>query len=690
MAQTTPAASGQPTHQLQLAFRLPNPDRLKRIALSKPRRNDIFIAYAPTDGGLVRPIDEAIRQQGFDPWIDYDDILAGSSYETQLKTGVREADMLVLVLTENTFQNHHILDCLKLAIALNKLILVVARSRPLPLPDQLACLGNLHWLTVSANASEAAFDQLALHIIHIQVYVRLMARAAEWQHHQQSHQLLSEEDLEAVQGRLQWINEHSIGQFFSLEAAQPFLQASTEQTKALKQQQLLQRTQPDIFISYSRPQRETVKDLVNTLIRHGWKIWIDWENIPVAADWREEVEEGIRQAHTLLFIVSPLAVRSQHCQWELEIAQKYNKRIIPVIIDDGYDRDLFKTIGLSSIQYVSYTKQAESAAFKQLLQALRQHLVDAKAYTRLLNRAYDWQEQGRPDHGLLTAQALGEIQRWCRQRQIDDIHDQRVMMPLLPLQEQYLKASQLSLKGKRRKGLLAAAAIATTMASLSVLLTIATIGEIRALVLSLEEHKGLDGLITALKAGKQLQRNSWLVTLAKPNLRPQATTALHSATLELREMNRLSGHAGDVFDVAFSPDGRTIASVSEDQTLRVWEVHNSRSSQPSFSHRQAIVSVDYSADGDLIATGSYDGAVKLWTPAGRLHKTLPKLHQDWVAQVKFSPGGQYLVSTSFSGQIHLWNRRDDFAQPVEMSHGEIPVGTVDFSPYGRQLVTGDA
>jgi WD40 repeat protein/serine/threonine protein kinase len=141
---------------------------------------------------------------------------------------------------------------------------------------------------------------------------------------------------------------------------------------------------------------------------------------------------------------------------------------------------------------------------------------------------------------------------------------------------------------------------------------------------------------------------------------------------------------GEVFSVAFSPDGRTIATGGQDRTVRLWSVAGHRPAGTLAGHRHPVATAAFSPDGKTLATGAYDGKVILWSTPGRREIATLDTHGRGVGAVTFSADGAVLATASDS--VRLWNvagRRRLRSLPTA---GESLL-TATFGPHGRTLAT---
>ncbi len=115
------------------------------------------------------------------------------------------------------------------------------------------------------------------------------------------------------------------------------------------------------------------------------------------------------------------------------------------------------------------------------------------------------------------------------------------------------------------------------------------------------------------------------------------------------EKQTLKGHADSVLSVSYSPDGRTLASGSDDGTVKLWDVASGAEKVTLKGHALSVWSVSFSPDGRTLASGSLDKTVKLWDVASGAEKVTLKGHADSVLSVSFSPDGRTLASGGDGG-----------------------------------------
>jgi len=153
------------------------------------------------------------------------------------------------------------------------------------------------------------------------------------------------------------------------------------------------------------------------------------------------------------------------------------------------------------------------------------------------------------------------------------------------------------------------------------------------------------------------------------------------------ELRTLTGHTDFVSSVAFSPDGHWLASGSSDRTIKLWDVATGEELRTLTGHTQGVGPVAFSPDGHWLASGSSDRTIKLWDMAtGRELRTLTG-HAIDVQTVAFSPDGRRLASGSVDRTIRFWDVATGQELRTLTGH-TLPVTSVAFSPDGRWLASG--
>ncbi|MFE7681325.1 WD40 repeat domain-containing serine/threonine protein kinase, partial [Streptomyces anulatus] len=143
----------------------------------------------------------------------------------------------------------------------------------------------------------------------------------------------------------------------------------------------------------------------------------------------------------------------------------------------------------------------------------------------------------------------------------------------------------------------------------------------------------------------------------------------------------LNGHTLAVFSVAFSPDGRTLATGSGDWEVRLWDMATDRTTATLTGHEGWVESVAFSPDGRTLATGSADHEVWLWdVGTGRTISILTG-HTEDVLSVAFSPDGRTLATGSGDDTVRLWDMGTGRTTASFTGHSGA-VLSVAFSPDG--------
>ncbi|NMF82153.1 TIR domain-containing protein [Nodosilinea sp. P-1105] len=196
----------------------------------------------------------------------------------------------------------------------------------------------------------------------------------------------------------------------------------------------------DAFISYGRADSKAfaiaLKEQLK--VRGLSQVWLDLDDIPSGTDWQERIQAAIARSHQFVYIISPSAMASPYCQFELALAQDYGKRMIPLMHVEGGDFDTWASAdptGSTAIRQLNWiffreglddpdtalAKLSRTLSFcdERTGQAQTQTQSYVHQHTTLLSQALSWNRHHRQTRYLLVGAERQAAETWLQTRTVN-------------------------------------------------------------------------------------------------------------------------------------------------------------------------------------------------------------------------------------------------------------------------------
>jgi len=488
-----------------------------------------------------------------------------------------------------------------------------------------------------------------------------------------------------------------------------------------------------LFVSYSRKDSVAAHKLIEALKSIQQDVWVDWESIPPAVDWLEQIFHGIEASDAFIFLISPDSIASEVCKVEITRAAINNKRIIPIVL-----RDVDPKITPDNIRKLNWTFLRETDNFEEGLAkvktAIELDLDWLEEHRRLQVRSLEWHRRKDPSL-LLRGRDLRNARHMIATATAKD--------PIpTDLQKTFIDYSQRSERNRMITFLVTGFAV-IALAILSFLATQARdeaqVQRDHAVTAQLEEARQRQIAVTAqaeeasqrqiavtAQAEEAKQRqiaeiNEVLAEAQRSAARAQIYQSrpgeLYTSTLlaidsmrrepsdEAEEILRRNirllpnpvsqlSQAGKINALAFNKASSVFVTASADGTACAWQINKDVSKIfCTASNQSPVNAVAFSPDGSLIAMGDQSGLVQTLDPA-----TGSVLHT--YQRVKPRNGTVQLVDIKDKNlpseytALEIPVRKLSFRPPnggqvaVAYDDGEIPVFNANTGKISAPLYTG--
>jgi WD40 repeat protein len=397
---------------------------------------------------------------------------------------------------------------------------------------------------------------------------------------------------------------------------------------------------PKIFISYSRKDVEFADRLEAALNSRGFTPMIDRRDIAKLEEWWERIEALIVQSDTVVFIISPDAVKSSICEKEVTFAQSLNKRLAPILL-----RQTDTALVPEQLRRINWIDFQDDARFEyylnDLVGALRTDIKWIRTHTEIGEQARHWDIAGRPGPSglMLRPPPLDQAEAWIQYRPSGAPEPTEAMRAYITQSRSVFEQEVADRKADIDRFLMAQSRFLVDRS----LATYAAGDFVTAMLLALEALPQSD-------SGSDLVRSRPVI--------PEAESALIRSLLAL--LSRQNGSESFSNLYVFSHDA-TLCLVADGNNATISNaiVTGNQLSEglrvQLIGHSDTILNASFSRDQALAATASKDATAAIWEVASGKRLFSCTGHTKDVTGVVFAPSNRRLLTISLDGTGRIWS-----------------------------------